>query len=211
MKKKPAAHEIPEATAVPEHLKNAPNTAEATAGPAKQTAEDSAGNTAMGQNRAQDTMNELKRMEKNGRPYTLMKYKQCKSWQAKREFASKLQLDKTASWLGVEEAEYLKENKTTKESAGWCYLWGVARLNNILYNCSDPEQMKFLKSLVAGCPEKEADTEELQRQGHKMFDYSKTYEQAKETIRGKGIEIKATGKLEHEEGAENHGTLQKDA
>ena len=44
-----------------------------------------------------------------------------------------------------------------------------------------------------------------------MFDYSKTYEQAKETIRGKGIEIKATGKLEHEEGAEKHGTLQTDA
>ena len=128
MKKKPAAHEIPEATAVPEHLKNAPNTAEATAGPAKQTAEDSAGNTAMGQNRAQDTMNELKRMEKNGRPYPLMKYKQRKSWQAKREFASKLQLDKTASWLGVEEAEYLKEKQNYQRSCWMVLLVGRGAL-----------------------------------------------------------------------------------
>ena len=61
------------------------------------------GPVALGQHKAQATMDHCKRLAKAGRPFVLQQYKACKTWAAKRDFAQKLSLDKEASWLEAQE------------------------------------------------------------------------------------------------------------
>ena len=52
----------------------------------------------MGKNAAQEVMNTLKRLEKQGRPGPLAEYRKLKGHEAKRSFALKLSVDKEALW-----------------------------------------------------------------------------------------------------------------
>ena len=108
----------------------------------------------MGQKGAQETMNQLKRLEASGRPYPLQAYKACKGHQQKREFAQKPSIDKECSFLEIEEKQFMLENESQEKRGGWCYLWDVARPNGISYNGA-VDQVAFLKTLVKGCPQQE--------------------------------------------------------
>eukprot|EP00974_Lingulodinium_polyedra_P029982 2888141-Lingulodinium_polyedra.AAC.1 len=141
-------------------------------------------------------------MERSGRPFPLQKYRECKTWAAKRDFVSKLSLDKECTFLECEEKEFLAEKHSTEEKSGWCYLWDVARLNSIQYVQGSQEQNELLLSLVEGCPQMESDNPVLKERGHKLYLYSKEYEASKLRTRGKAIQVKASGKLEHADGKE---------
>ena len=71
---------------------------------------------AMGHLKAQGTMDQLKRLAKQGRPFPLSAYKALAGHAAKRVFAQKLELDSSASFLAAEEA--LERKKLVEKAAG---------------------------------------------------------------------------------------------
>jgi len=108
---------------------------------------------AMGKNAAQATMNSLKRLEKSGRSFPIQHYKSL-STAGKRDFAAKLEVDKEASFLEIQEQEWVQDQSKTQAASGWCFLWDVARLNGINYT-GEQSQVEFLKTLVKGCDSKD--------------------------------------------------------
>ena len=107
--------------------------------------------SAMGRNAAQECMNQLKRLEKGGRPFPLEKYR-ASSTQEKRVMASKLALDKNACWLAAEEKEWNSDVTTDRVLGGWLHKWEVADLNKMKWNPKDEAQQALLDTILAGNP-----------------------------------------------------------
>ena len=64
----------------------------------------------MGQNGAQAVMDQCKKLAKLGNAQPLTVYRATKSWSAKREFAAKLAVDPSASFLSIEETHTVADN-----------------------------------------------------------------------------------------------------
>ena len=91
-----------------------------------------------------------------------------------------------------------RRTEKNKQVAGWCYLWDVARLNGVAYIDGDEKQHEFLMKLVSKCASRPAEDEVLAEAGHRQYHYGKKYEESKTQKHGRGVAIKASGKLEDE-------------
>eukprot|EP00974_Lingulodinium_polyedra_P025536 2470445-Lingulodinium_polyedra.AAC.1 len=158
-----------------------------------------AASTAMGQRNAQSVMDQLKRLEKGGRPYPLTAYKSMKGHQAKRQFAEKLFLDPAASFLSAEEINFQRSTEGTTTKAGWCYLWDVARLNGVEWNPNSEGIVGFCKMLVAECNTKESPQQSIRDQGWLLYEYSKEMETDITEVSGKKVNLKAEAKIEQDD------------
>ena len=163
----------------------------------------------MGRNAAQNVMDCLKRLDKQGRPYPLQAYKNCKSWADKRKFAQQLMLDKSASFLSVEEDKEMTRRQETQKAAGWCYLWDVARLNGISFDPSNEKQMQMLKTFVAGCETKPSPDALVADQGWLLYYYSKEFESQEKFVKGRRMKIKAEAPLDEKDHTETGAALDK--
>ena len=85
----------------------------------------------MGAKASNDMVYKLKQLAKAGRPFPLAKYKTLHSWADKRQFAQDTELDPELTFLQAEEKESASKELENAEVKGACYLWDVARLNNI--------------------------------------------------------------------------------
>ena len=152
----------------------------------------------MGKSCAQEAMNQLKRLEKGGRPYPLQHYKQLRSHGDKRDFVQKLMLDLSACFLEAQERHFAETVNENESKTGWCYLWDIARLNGISY-AATPEQDAFLAGLAEGCPTKDPEDGNMRAKLYKMYMYSKKYEGTEKLKSGKRMSVAATAKVQNAE------------
>ena len=76
----------------------------------------------LGKNAAQAVTDNVKRFAKNSW-HAPMEWKECKTWEAKREFALKLATDKTASFIRVTQTESLQSKSEVSDVTAWVHIW----------------------------------------------------------------------------------------
>jgi hypothetical protein len=104
------------------------------------------------------------KLEKNGRDYPRLAYKACTTWEQKRDFAQKLVLDPKASFLSLEEENYLHTKTEHTAQGGWLHLWDSCMIHGASYSPGDQMQQKWLAKLVENClwePSEEHDGERV--------------------------------------------------
>lgn len=147
---------------------------------------------AMGRNQAQQVMDICKRLQKQGKPEALAQYKACRTWSEKREFASRLLVDRSASFLTCTQKTTLDRAEQVTRSSGWVYLWDVARLNGMNYDPESEAQDKLLGKILAGCQTREPVDPQFQNCGFLQYKYSKEYEQQEKISKTDSLELAAS-------------------
>ena len=155
----------------------------------------------------QSMKRKLKAMSEAGREFPLKDYQAQKSWPEKRAWWTKFTLDEQCSWLSIKEDEYMKQKEVHVLHSGPMYLWDVAKLNGCAYDPKNKALTSSLLSLVADCPSYPADSEELRKQGHLMYDYSKRDAKRQEFHQGRAMHFGKEADVNAEEFNTARGAL----
>ena len=164
----------------------------------------------MGKNEHPQMKRKLEKMAESGREFPLKDYNDQRSWPDKRNWWTKFTLDEECSWLKIKEDGYMRQQEVHVRHSGPMYLWDVAKLNGMAYDPKNKDMIKFLLSLVADCQTSPADSDELRKQGHLMYDYAKKDAKREEFRHGRNMAFEKEASVTSEEFATARGAL-KDA
>ena len=120
----------------------------------------------------------------------------AKGYQAKRQFAMALALDREGLFLKVKEKEALRHVRTKASTHGWLHIWEVADLEKYPYDPSNESSMALLTKFVEGCATRLSEKPSLASDGILRYDYSKRMLDLEQKQHSKGYEITGSREID---------------